>query len=46
LAIKSPIWEVKKTGDCRKIILSGVAEGITEIKVNAQDGYEITENPE
>jgi len=46
LAVKSPIWDVKEKGDCKKIISTGIAEGMTEIRTKPQKGYEIAESSE
>lgn len=41
-----PDWKITKAGDCRKVILEGKAEGLTEVIMEAQEGYEIKETTE
>ncbi|CUR52819.1 protein of unknown function [Nitrosotalea devaniterrae] len=33
--VPAPHWQVKNEGDCSKIIGKGIAEGLTDIKVEA-----------
>lgn len=37
MGVSVPKWDIKKQGDCTKILASGVATGISKFKTQTQD---------
>jgi len=44
MAVLVPKWDIQKKGDCRKILDAGIAEGLTEFKMQVPDNTEVEEN--
>lgn len=43
MVVKSPSWKITNIEECKEILSRGIAEGMTEVIVRAQKGYEISE---
>lgn len=44
LGVSAPSWKIDKKGDCKKILISGVAEGLSEFKLTSEKEKQDSDN--